>query len=182
MAKKDYTSGQQDYMTPFEIYGDLQNLLRRLTGGMWCPPFDIDVCCSQANIPAIMHFYEWIYDGLEEPWHGNCFLNPPFKYTKAWVEKAIIEVEEGRANNVFCVLPADRLETIYYQNAILKNKNCTFAFLPYKRGFIDPRNMEAEPIPSQKIMIAVFSKDANRVKDLWNGLNLFDTKAFRGGF
>ena len=148
MAQKAYDSERQDYKTPPEIY---EKLLRMAE----IDKFDIDVCCSEKNIPAKRHFLDLFYDGLTEKWQGFCFLNPPFKYTQKWVKKAVESVDKNDAV-VFAVIPADRMETKYYQDYILKNPNCVFCFLPNKIGFIIPGHETEKPKPSQKIMIAIF--------------------------
>lgn len=172
MAKKDYTAQRDDYMTPQEIYRPLLQLIEQ-------SKFSIDVCCSEANIPADRHFFSNIYDGLHEVWGGYCFLNPPFALTQRFVRKAVRETSVF--TTTVAVLPADRLETKYYQECILQNERCMFAFLPGKVGFINPDDKTAKPIPSQKIMIVIFSELAGIYKDKWNMLRLFNTIAFRGG-
>lgn len=174
MARKNYTSASDDYMTPKEIYTELLKLTRN---GI----FDIDVCCSETHIPALKHFVNIVYDGLKEKWSGYCFMNPPFKYTKHWVEKAVKEVSNDFMTTVIAILPADRTETKYYQENILKNPNCVFAFIPGKVGFISPFNPEAEIIPSQKIMVAVFTQLPDTYMYLFNKQALFNTIAFKGG-
>lgn len=172
MAKKDYTATREDYMTPAAIYEPILKMLKLDT-------FSMDVCCSEANIPAIKHIFNGVYDGLEEKWAGYCFLNPPFKQTQKWVRKALLSVN-GRTC-VIAVLPADRLETKYYQECILKNRRCMFAFLPGKVGFINPDNPNEAPIPSQKIMIVIFDLFPEAAARRWNQEKLFNTVAFVGG-
>ena len=172
MAQKDYRAQRQDYKTPPSIYEPILELLNRYK-------FDMDVCCSEPNIPA--HQYIMAPEnGLIASWCGFCFMNPPFKFAKYWITKAVAEAAKGVV--VFSVLPADRLETNYYQQLILKNEDCMFAFLPGKVGFIIPGREDEEIKPSQKIMIVVF---ANRglIRDLslmWNLYRPFNSVAFKG--
>ena len=173
MAQKNYTAERSDYMTPFSIYSTLLQIAQREI-------FDIDVCCSRKNIPAIHHFIDGRRDGLKEVWHGDCFLNPPFKTAVKWIRKAVEAVKDSDNTRVFAVIPADRLETKYYQECILKNKYCVFCFLPYKAGFIIPGQEDQPPKPSQKIMIAIFSKDAAVINYAWDFHNWFNTLSFLG--
>ena len=101
MAQKAYDSERQDYKTPPEIY---EKLLRMAE----IDKFDIDVCCSEKNIPAKRHFLDLFYDGLTEEWQGFCFLNPPFKYTQKWVKKAVESVDKNDA--VVFAVAASRIE------------------------------------------------------------------------
>lgn len=174
MAQKDYTAERQDYKTPEALY-------KMLLAVASIEKFHIDVCCSEENIPAIWHFKEGKKDGLKENWHGYCFLNPPFKYTRQWIKKAVEEAKKGAV--VYAVLPADRLETKYYQEYILKNKNALFAFIPGKVGFIIPGQENEPPKPSQKIMIVIFGNRPyiQGTKMLWDIAQFFNTTAFMGG-
>lgn len=174
MAQKAYDSVRDDYMTPSWIVDSLLNIAQTAF-------FSMDVCCSEANIPADFHAFNGIYDGLTISWRGKCFLNPPFKYTRNWLRKAYKEIQEGNTEEVYMVLPADRLETNYYQELIIKNPHCLFAFLPGKIGFIIPGAENETPKPSQKIMIAIFSKRVMEIQYSWNYYNWFSTKAFIGG-
>lgn len=174
MAKKDYDSIRDDYKTPPEIY-------ERLLKYAQIEKFDLDVCCSEHNIPAKAYNDVFFVDGLQTEWIGKCFLNPPFKETIKWVRKAVEMVKKYKFDTeVFCVLPGDRFETKFYQECILLNPDCLFAFLPFKQGFIIP-GQEDEPIkPSQKIIIAIFTKRAAEWAYSWNYYDWFNTKAFIG--
>lgn len=174
MAQKDYTAERSDYRTPPEIYEPLLNIAGAKV-------FNIDVCCNLRNIPAKLHYIDGVKNGLVEPWRGQCFLNPPFSYAEKWVRKAVESVNRYSDTEVFAVLPADRFETKYYQECILNNSDCCFAFLPKKVGFIVPGH-ESEPIkPSQKIIVAIFSRRALEIVSDWNFYGWFNTVAFRGG-
>lgn len=174
MAKKDYDSLRDDYKTPPEIY-------ERILKYAGIKEFDLDVCCSEPNIPAKKHNDSFYVDGLLTEWVGKCFLNPPFNQTIKWVKKAVESVSKYKyGTEVFCVLPADRFETKFYQDCIVKNPDCLFAFLQGKQGFIIP-GQESEPIkPSQKIAIVIFTKRAAEWAYSWNYYDWFNTKAFTG--
>lgn len=174
MAQKGYDAIRDDYKTPHEIYGKILEYCERTK-------FDLDVCCSDENIPAHKYNDSFLVDGLKTEWKGVCFMNPPFAATQKWVRQAVAMVEKYKFNTeVWAVIPGDRLETKYYQDCILCNPNCMFAFLPGKQGFIIPGE-EDEPIkPSQKIMIALFTKRAMEWQYSWNFYDWFNTKAYVG--
>lgn len=163
MATRDYKSSRQDYKTPPYIY---QSILEFTQQG----EFDIDVCCSEKNIPARKHFKpttEPDKDSLVVDWQGMCFMNPPFKDCKKWIKKATEEVDKNNCT-VWAILPSDRLETSYFHKYILGNKNCTFGFMKGKVGFIIPGEENILPKPSQKIMIVCFAKNAQEIQMQWN--------------
>ena len=174
MAKKDYSSSGNDYKTPPELY-------EKLLYFAGIVEFDLDVCCSEHNIPAKKYNDVFYTDGLNTDWIGDCFLNPPFNETAKWVKKAVESVDKYKTRtNVFAILPADRFETKYYQKYIINNPDCVFAFLPGKRGFIIPGHENEPVIPSQKIIIVIFTKVSEIFVEAWNSSNPFGTKAFIG--
>ena len=173
MAQKDYTAERSDYMTPASIY----KTLLQIAGVEF---FYTDVCCSRKNIPALTHCIDGERDGLQYPWNGVCFLNPPFRTAEKWVRRAVELVKSNERLSVYAVLPADRFETKYYQECILKNPFCVFCFLPYKVGFIIPGQEDQPPKPSQKIIIAIFSQQAAAIHYGWGFYGWFNTVAFLG--
>lgn len=177
MAKKNYESQRDDYMTPPDIYKPLLELAQR-------EKFDIDVCCSEKNIPAVKHLLANETNGLYEDWRGVCFMNPPFNKAKDWVTKAYMERPLLDGTVIYAVLPADRLETKYMQECVLNNEFCLFAFLPGKQGFYVPGDIFGECIPSQKIMIVIFSRShivLGNIAMAWQDKKLFNTQIFMGG-
>jgi hypothetical protein len=174
MAQKSYESIRDDYKTPPAIY----ETLLKFAG---VEKFDLDVCCSDENIPALRYNKKCEVDGLATEWRGVCFCNPPFKEAQKWVRKAVEQVKKhGFGAEVWFVLPADRFENKFYQECIVQNPHCCFAFLPKKQGFIVPGEEDKPLKPSQKIVIAVFSRRAAEHAYGWNFYDLFNTKAFTG--
>lgn len=173
MATKAYDATRSDYMTPPVMIEPILSFLGR-------NGFDIDVCCTKKNIPALYHFTKFI-DGLKQSWAGKCFMNPPFKTAIKWVRKAVIEVALHDCE-VWAVLPTNRTEVNYYQDNIFCNSNCVFGFLRGKQGFIIPGEEDKEPVPSIGIMIACFTNRPEEVEKKWNEQKLFGARAFRGGY
>lgn len=67
-----------DWYTPQWIFDDLELV------------FDLDPCAPQGGVPWIpaKQVYALPQDGLELPWSGRVWLNPPYgKYTKSWLKK-----------------------------------------------------------------------------------------------
>ena len=105
--------------------------------------FDMDPACQWGQYTADrvynaggticftppQHTLTWEYsddkilmDGLAQPWHGKVFLNPPYGRgeLEPWIEKAVREVSEGRAEKVVALLPA-RTGTKWFQRYVLKS-------------------------------------------------------------
>ena len=49
--------------------------------------FDLDVAATAENAKCARYFTKK-QNGLVEPWHGNCWMNPPFHHIEAWDAKA----------------------------------------------------------------------------------------------
>lgn len=167
MAKKDYSAGSQRYMTPETIYQPLLDF-------EGVEKFDMDVACENKNIPAKKYYTEsGLYaedfffqespeNGLTGAWEGLCFMNCPWDKCKQFLPKALAEAEKGV--RIWAVLPADRWETNYFQESILRNPNCFAFFMSQKQGFLVPESPIEKPKPSVKVVLVYFGKDA---KDKW---------------
>ena len=83
---------------------------------------DLDPCSPTNNkrnapVKANVHYTEED-NGLELPWFGTVFLNPPYgRELKLWIEKAKREVEIGNAKTTIALIPA-RTDTIWWHKYI----------------------------------------------------------------
>ena len=125
MNKYNYTYSENDYKTPPEIY----NIALEYLG---LKQFTLDACCSDNNIPALMHFNKGVYDGLTESWEPYTWCNPPYNECEKWVKKAWLEVQRDNCEIAILLLPA-RTETKYWHEYILTNPRCQIQFL--KKGY-----------------------------------------------
>lgn len=170
-GEEKYNSGRDDYMTPPDIYEPILRLFDK-------DKFDIDVCCTQKNIPANI-YYTKSENGLLQKWSGICFCNPPWNKTPYWIKKGF--QESINPNTHICyVIPSNRFETTYMQDYITNNPNAVWLILPQKRGFIIPGQENVPPIPSVGVAIAIISKDAKMLQEKINNENIFKTTAFIG--
>ena len=126
--KYNFEQKRNDYQTPPELYNKALML-------MGLDEFDLDVCCSTANIPAKFHFIEGFADGLLWDWEHYNWCNPPFNECVKWIKKAYNEQQKG--NNTIMLLPV-RTETKYWHDYILFNQNVTIYWLKKGTRFIDP--------------------------------------------
>jgi len=167
-----YKAIRDDYMTPPNIYQPLLDLFKRTE-------FDIDVCCTKHNIPALKHFTKED-DGLKQHWQGLCFCNPPWKYTRLWINKGAELVKSGVDFTGCYVVPSDRLEVVYMQQNVINNKFAAFAILPNKQGYIIPGAEELPPVPSVGTMILILSKRAAEIAYCLNYEFTYKTAFFVG--
>lgn len=176
MATRSYDSQSSAYMTPPELYQPLLDF-------MGIDKFTSDLACSNMNIPAEKYYTpqglfspdDFFFKlsettGLDGDYgSGVHFLNPPFRETQAFLKVVFDETNKNPDCRVWCILPADRFETKYYNKYITHNPNCFFAFLP-KAGFILPQAPLEKPIPSVKVMYCYFGQDAEKTAESFHEL------------
>lgn len=162
MEKYNFTQERSDYLTPPEIIEEIFQELS-LLGIFTGEKFDIDVCCSQRNIPAWSYFIDGETDGLKEEWGLTNFCNPPYKTCEKWVKKAFTEFQKGK----ICILliPA-RTETKYWQEYILQDgyttrKGIYVKFLRKGYCFINPDTNERMGIYKNPLAIVIFDGRKN---------------------
>lgn len=80
-------------------------------------PIETDVCALPENAKARRYFTPQ-QDGLTMPWHGVCWMNPPYGRTIGkWVRKAYESAQDGAT--VVCLLPA-RTDTAWWHDYVMK--------------------------------------------------------------
>lgn len=191
MAKFDYGSSSQSYMTPPSLYTPLLDF-------MGLDKFKTDIACDNTNIPA--DFYrtpegEFSADAFDPMFKisdrtglsghfptGVHFCNPPFREARHFIKVAVDELKINPESRFWFILPSDRMETKYYKEYILDNPDCFMVFLP-KAGFIVPGSPLEKPVASVKVMYVYFGKDAKETAQsfkeiygehwavVYNGLN-----------
>lgn len=103
MSKYNFEQKRNDYMSPPELVNmALEEKSRAF--------FDLDVCCSDFNIPAIHYYTDGDIDGLKMPWKNLNWCNPPFDTCAKWIKKAFEEQQLG--NETVMLIPV-RTETKY---------------------------------------------------------------------
>lgn len=79
-------------------------------------PFDLDPCC-RAETAKAPRFYTIDDNGLTKPWFGRVYMNPPFSKPGPWLQKAIAEIDAGRAEIVVALLPVST-DTRWFHNFV----------------------------------------------------------------
>ncbi len=167
-----YKSLRDDYKTPPEIYKPILEIFG-------ASKFDLDVACTEHNIPARFYFTKES-DGLLHDWFGLCFCNPPWKKTIKFIKHA---AKQHNATICF-VIASDRFYVDYMQEFVINNPCAVFLILPKKQGFIIPSQKNKTPVPSVGTSIVIICEsvqEAEKIKNNINYRNLFNTTAFRGG-
>jgi site-specific DNA-methyltransferase (adenine-specific) len=89
--------------------------------------FTCDVCATDESAKC-KEYYTIETDGLSQPWHGVCWMNPPYgREIGKWVKKAYDETRKT-GTLVVGLLPA-RTDTKYFHNWIYKKEGVETDFL-----------------------------------------------------
>ena len=116
--------------------------------------FDCDPASPRVDgpVPAKIR-YTIREDGLSQPWMGKVWLNPPYgRQLGLWVQKAIAEVQTGRAE-VVCLLIPGRTDTRWWHS--LMDAGAQFHFLPGRIRFLRENGEpgDASPFPSVLVFL-----------------------------
>lgn len=156
MSKYNFEQKRNDYLTPPELV----EMGLQFADNLFKLQFDLDVCCSQKNIPACEHFIFGQKDGLSERWKSLNWCNPPYNECEKWVKKAVFE-QEKRGHSTVMLIPA-RPETKYWHNYILdENGGCnrpgvTVKFLRKGDRFINPDTGERMGVYKNPLALVYF--------------------------
>ena len=101
--------------------------------------FTLDVCALSENAKC-EHFYTPRQDGLQQDWHGVCWMHPPYgRVIRQWMEKAYEESLNGA--KVVCLVPS-RTNTAWWHDYAMKGK---IEFIRGRLKFGDAKNFAKEP-------------------------------------
>jgi phage N-6-adenine-methyltransferase len=143
----------QEYQTPPELFAELDDEFG----------FTLDAAASAENALCPRYFTK-DSDGLEQPWHGTVFVNPPYARWQLfrWVEKAHQEAQRGVTSVM--LIPAST-ETEWFhtycwdRHSQFPRPGVEVRFMLGRPRFIDPRNKAKSPKgwrPLTSVMTVVF--------------------------
>lgn len=131
--KYNFEFKENDYKTPPILY-------KKSLDKWGIETFSLDTCCSEKNIPAWIHYFNGIDNGLIARWFDFSWCNPPFNECKKWIEKAFQENIEHNIN-IAMLIPA-RTETAYWHKYILNNPRVEIEFLRKGYKFLNSQGEE----------------------------------------
>lgn len=147
--KYNYTREKNNYMTPPEL---LEKALVTKQRDL----FDLDVCCTTENVPAVHHYKNGEVDGLAEPWKKLNWCNPPFEECAKWIKKAFLEQQEGK--ETVMLIPV-RTETKYWHEFILNNPKVKIEWLRKGYSFINPEDNKPMGVFKNALALVYFNKE-----------------------
>lgn len=95
-----FTSDSEEWYTPQHIIDSVIELFGEI---------DLDPCSNSKVNPNVKarEYYTQNDNGLEKPWHGKVYMNPPYgRVISDWVEKVCSEYECGNLTDAILLLPA----------------------------------------------------------------------------
>ena len=152
-------SGENEWYTP----PDIVSLARNVMGKIDLDPASSDI--ANETIGA-EEYYTMEDDGLEQEWHGNVWLNPP--YAQPFISKFASKVsQEYEAGNITqaCVLVNNATETEWFRR-IAANAGA-ICFPGGRIKFLDPGG-DASGAPLQGQAIIYLGKDINKFAEAFS--------------
>jgi phage N-6-adenine-methyltransferase len=142
-----FTSATCDWATPLDVFADLN----REFG------FTLDVCASPHNAKVDRYISsEDLWGGLNQPWSGVCWMNPPYgKTIGAWVKKAWESSQQGAT--VVCLLPS-RTDTRWWHDYCMKADE--IRFLKGRLKFMNPDYKDSKHVAPFPSAVVVFRPPA----------------------
>lgn len=132
-------SNNQSWATPDSVYFPLHEEFN----------FTLDPCADETNHKCDTYF-TIEDDGLSQSWEGHtAFINPPYKYTKLWVEKACDEYIKNGVTSVL-LIPA-RPDTKAWQE-IIAPYAAQIRFLKGRIKFVGAK--DPAPFPSAVVIFS----------------------------
>jgi phage N-6-adenine-methyltransferase len=132
-----FSSATDLWATPQDFF-DKQNAIHGFT---------LDVCATASNAKCARYFTE-ADDGLAQPWHGVCWMNPPYGRTIGlWMRKAYESSLTGAT--VVCLVPS-RTDTRWWHDYAMKGQ---IEFIRGRLKFGNAKN--SAPFPSA---LVIFNK------------------------
>ncbi len=109
-----YSSESCEWETPPALFAALDAEFR----------FDLDVC-ARPNNAKCERFYSPDDDGLSVPWHGACWMNPPYgRKVGDWMQKAY--EESRKAGTVVVALVCARTDTGWWHDWAMRAAEVRF--------------------------------------------------------
>ena len=133
-----FSSATDNWSTPQDFFDKLNDEFH----------FTLDVCADETNHKC-EHYYTKEMDGLNRPWIGTIWCNPPYgRKIGEWVRRALFASVAG--NTVVMLLPA-RTDTKWFHDYIYKRDNVEIRFIKGRLKFGGCKN--SAPFPS---MVVIF--------------------------
>ena len=118
-----YSSSTDEWETPQYLFDELDKVFH----------FTLDACATPDNAKCAA-YYTPEQDGLQQPWTGNVWCNPPYgKMLPQWLEKAHQEIRENA--DVIVMLIHARTDTKWFHQYIYRQPGVEHFFIKGRLKF-----------------------------------------------
>ncbi|TKX60663.1 hypothetical protein EXE48_11870 [Halorubrum sp. ASP1] len=114
-GKPDSEATQRDTDTDSDSRGTPEEIMSVLIGALG-RLFDLDPCSGAENTEIAKRVFTESDNGLSKPWYGRIWLNPPYSDIDPWFDKAVSEVNSGRAEFVLALIPSYGLSADWFHD------------------------------------------------------------------
>jgi len=128
------------------------------------------------QIVRARRFFQKTDNGLDQPWGGSVWLNPPFSEWPEFAEKIIAEVSSGRIEQLLALVSVPTLTASYLQGCLA---HCDLiVILTGRLTFWGPQVENGNGAgPSSGHALLYFGKDGDRVRKTFQSLGTVFLKA-----
>ena len=155
----------QDFLTLVrDVFGDIP---------------DLDPCSNSAHEPNVKAraYYTAADDGLQRPWGGRVFMNPPYgREIGEWVAKLRDEWRRSEIREAIALLPA-RTDTEWFDTLTAESDDLAICFLRGRLTFVG--NSDPAPFPSMAVYLGPHH---DKFADVFLGLGSLWVRPPRGFF
>lgn len=131
-----YTTGTDEHDTPAEFFGPIAAAV---------DGFDLDPCASATSDLADENVR--LDGGLDRPWHGRVFLNPPYSEVSEWLAYAADQHAHGHTDLTVALVFARTGTRWFHTYATTADRLC---FIEGRLSFGDERG--SAPAPSMVVV------------------------------
>lgn len=101
-------------------------------------------------------------DGLEDPWFGTVFVNPPFSYMDKWTQR-VMEEKDNEDVNLIILLSADSTDVQSWWHGRVTEANYVW-FSEGRIKFIDPDTGEQKNSPTAGTCLSFYGEISEGLK------------------
>ena len=165
-AKKSFyvhagnSSGQDLWQTPKALMLSLVRVFGE---------FDLDPCAPRRrDYHTAKRGFTAEDDGLNRPWFGRVFINPPYSNLSYWVDKMVTEATSDKVSLLTALVPA-RTDTKWWHNAVQSGATVLFLKGRLKFGESD----QSAPFPSALLFWKLPSCSVTPLRQAFPSAQLF---------
>ena len=159
MMSAEQDPNDNEYATPPDVWRPLADCV----GG-----FDLDPCSGAESTPIAPKRYTKEDNGLEQPWEGDVFVNPPWSSNgdgsakDDWLTKVRNEIQREAVSSVVVLLPSDTSAGWFHEHVLAAEAICFYG--PGRLSFVG-----ADRNPSFGLLIVTYGERADAYREVLTG-------------